>query len=72
MGTLPACYSGRYPSSGIEMELPENATVGSVAEMLRLPKKRLGMVTIDGKLSRQADPIPHGAVVKFFQKIAGG
>ena len=72
MGTLPACYSGSYTPSGIEMELPENATVGSVAEMLRLPKKRLGIVTINGKLSREADSIPHGAVVKFFQKIAGG
>ncbi len=72
MGTLPACFSGSYPVSGIEMELPENATVGSVAERLRLPKKRLGIVTINGKLSREADSIPNGAVIKFFQKIAGG
>lgn len=72
MGTLPSYYSGTYPATGIEAKLPENTTVGALAATLRIPKKRLGIVTINGRLSREADSIPDGAEIKFFQKIAGG
>jgi len=72
LGTLPSHYSGSYSASGIEVNLPDNATVATVVETIGIPKERLGIVTINGRLARAFDSIPEDAEVKFFQTIAGG
>ncbi len=72
LGTLPSHFSGSYPASGIEVNLPDNATVAAMVEILSIPKERFGMVTINGRLARAVDTVPDGAEVKFFQPIAGG
>ena len=72
LGTLPSHFSGSYPASGIEVNLPDNATVAAVVGIIGLPKERLGIVTINGRLARASDSIPKHAEVKFFQTIAGG
>jgi hypothetical protein len=72
LGTLPSYFSCSYSASGIEVSLPDNATVASVVEVLGIPKERLGIVTINGRIAKSFDSIPDGAEVKFFQTIAGG
>ncbi len=72
LGTLPSHYSGSYSASGIEVNLPDNATVATVVETIGIPKERLGIVTINGRLAKAFDSIPEDAEVKFFQTIAGG
>ncbi len=72
LGTLPSHYSGSYSASGIEVNLPDNATVATVVETIGIPKERLGIVTINGRLAKAFDFIPEDAEVKFFQTIAGG
>lgn len=72
MGTLPSYFTGSYPASGIQVDLPDNASVAALVEILSLPKGHIGIVTINGKLVRADDSIPADAEVKFFQKIAGG
>ena len=72
LGTLPSYFAGSYSASGIEVNLPDNATVAAVVEIIGIPKERLGMVTINGRLARALDSVPEDAEVKFFQPIAGG
>jgi hypothetical protein len=72
LGTLPSHFSGSYPVSGIKIDLPDNATVAAVVEIIGIPKERLGMVTVNGILARAFDLVPDDAEVKFFQSIAGG
>lgn len=72
LGTLPSYFSGSYPASGIDADLPDNATVTAVVAMIGIPKARIGIVTINGRLARAFDSIPEDAEVKIFQKIAGG
>jgi sulfur carrier protein ThiS len=72
MGTLPSHFSGSYPASGIEADLPETATVADMVAIIGIPKARLGIVTVNGRLAKAADSIPENAEVKLFQKIAGG
>ena len=72
LGTLPSVYAGRYPPSGIRVDLPPGACVADLVETVGIPRARVGMVTINGTLVRAADRVPEGADVKLFQKIAGG
>ncbi|BBO71137.1 hypothetical protein DSCA_50670 [Desulfosarcina alkanivorans] len=72
LGTLPSHFPGRYPASGIEADLPANATVADMVATIGIPKARLGIVTVNGRLAKAMDPIPENAEVKLFQKIAGG
>ena len=72
LGTLPSHYPGRYPASGIEADLPAEATVADAVAFVGIPAARLGIVTVDGMLAKSMDPIPQNATVKLFQKIAGG
>lgn len=72
MGTLPAHFTGSYPASGIEVDLQMGATVGDVVAVVGIPVERLGMVTVNGRLAKGADTLPENAIVKLFQKIAGG
>ncbi|MCP4576127.1 MAG: MoaD/ThiS family protein [Deltaproteobacteria bacterium] len=72
LGTLPSYFAGSYSASGIEVTLPDNATVAAVVEILGIPKERLGIITINGTLARAFDSIPDDAEVKLFQRIAGG
>lgn len=72
LGTLPSYFTGSYPASGIEADLPGNATVAAMVAMIGIPKARIGMVTINGRLAKAGDSVPEDAEVKFFQKIAGG
>jgi sulfur carrier protein ThiS len=72
MGTLPSYFTGTYSASGIEVNLPDRATVADLVEMIGISKTRIGIVSINGKLARALDAIPEDAEVKFLQKIAGG
>lgn len=72
LGTLPSHFPGSYPASGIEAELPDNASVADMVAITGIPEARLGIVTVNGRLAKAADSIPENAEVKLFQKIAGG
>ena len=72
LGTLPSHFPGRYPASGLEADLPVGSTVGDVVAVVGIPTGRLGIVTVNGRLAKSADPVPENATVKLFQKIAGG
>ena len=72
LGTLPSHFSGSYPASGIEADLPEDVTVADVVAITGIPEARLGIVTVNGRLAKAGDPVPENAEVKLFQKIAGG
>lgn len=72
LGTLPAHYSGSYSAAGIEVSLPEHATLADLVEIVGIPLQRMGIITINGILAKAGDLVPESAEVKFFQKIAGG
>ena len=72
LGTLPSHYPGDYPAAGLEVDLPPGTTAADIVAVVGIPAARLGLVTVDGRIAREADSIPENATVKLFQKIAGG
>ena len=71
-GTLNTKIPGYRQSGGIEIELPEGSTVDDLLALLRIPESKKAVVTIDGRIRKAGDKIPHGAHARILQPIHGG
>jgi sulfur carrier protein ThiS len=71
-GTLSLRVPGYQHSQGIEMELPEGATVNDLFTLLEISKSQGIVVMIDGRIRKADDKIPGGVHAKVFQPMHGG
>jgi len=71
-GTLPEYYPGTYPSEGLDVKIFDNISVAELVEYVKIPRKHIAIVAINGMLAKSDDVVPDGAVVKFFQSLSGG
>lgn len=72
LGTLGKHCAGYDPAMGMDLDVPADARVADIVEILGLPADRIGFVSVDGELVRAEDRVPEGAVVKFFHPLRGG
>jgi sulfur carrier protein ThiS len=70
-GTLSRKFPGHDPARGLEVELPEGATVGELLAQLGLDRAG-GVVIADNLIRRQEDPLWDGASVYVLQPVHGG
>jgi len=61
----------RPNSQGIEVELPEGATVQDLLALLEIPESQAAMVIMEGRALKADDPIRGGVPVNIFQSIRG-
>lgn len=71
-GTLGSNYPGYEHSKGILQDIDPGTGVKALIDLLGLPAKKIGIVTINGNLAKAEDSIPANAEVKFFHPLAGG
>ena len=71
-GTVGKRVAGYDHRRGLAVEVPESATVTDLLELLTVPLKKVGVVSVDGRLVGKAAPLRPGAVVKVFHPIFGG
>ena len=73
-GTLSQKVSGYRQSQGIEVEVPEGATVKELLSILQIPVlgSQKAVVAIDGCIRKANDEIPSGARAQIFQPMHGG
>jgi sulfur carrier protein ThiS len=71
-GALSLRVPGYQHSQGIEMELPEGATVNDLFTLLEISKSQGIVVMIDGRIRKADDKIPDGVHARVFQPIHGG
>ena len=71
-GTLRKSFSDHDPIHGMEVEIPEGATVGDLIAHIGLPAKKFGMVSMDGRLVKAGNLLKENAVMRVFQPIFGG
>jgi len=72
LGTLGKHCPGHDPRSGMEIDVPSDASVMDIVEILGLPTDRIGFVSVNGELVTAEDHVAEGAVVKFFHPLRGG
>ena len=73
-GTLIQKVPDYRQSEGIEVEVPEGATVKDLLSLLQIPVigYEKAVVAIDGRIRKTNDEIPSGARAEIFQPMAGG
>lgn len=71
-GTLGKGVVGYDHRSGLVVEVAEGATVAGLMAQLEIPLKKIGMVSLDGRLAGKTATLQPGMMVKFFHPIFGG
>jgi sulfur carrier protein ThiS len=71
-GTLNQRFPDYQHSQGIEVELPEGATVQDLFALLEIPESQGAVVIMEGRALKADDPVRRGAPVDVFQSIRGG
>ena len=56
----------------IEIELPDESSVGDLLKYLKIPEDWGGAVTMDSRLLKYEDPMRDGAEIRLLQTVHGG
>jgi sulfur carrier protein ThiS len=71
-GTLGKQVAGYDHRTGLMVEVEEGATVAELLTGMGLPLRKIGMVSLDGRLAGKDAPLKSGMQVKVFHPIFGG
>jgi sulfur carrier protein ThiS len=71
-GTLSQKFPGYRPSEGIQIEIPDGATVKDLLAHLEIPVERGAAVIANGRVLDDNDEMEDGSSLDIFQSISGG
>ena len=71
-GTLSRSFDAYDHLSGLEVDIPDEASIHDLLTFLNLSSVRLGMIYMDGRCLNKNSRLKDGAQIKIFQPIAGG
>jgi sulfur carrier protein ThiS len=71
-GTLSRSFDEYDHLSGLEVNIPEEASILDLLDYLNLSSERLGMIYMDDKVLNKKSRLNDGAQIKIFQPISGG
>jgi sulfur carrier protein ThiS len=71
-GTLSQRFPGYQHSQGIEIEIPDGATVNDLLAHLEISESQGAVVIMDGRILKTDDKMQCGVQVSVFQAIQGG
>ncbi len=71
-GTLGNDIPGHDPLKGMEVEIPEGWSTDDVIGHLALPRKKVGFISVDGRLAKTSQPLADSNFVRIFMPIFGG
>jgi sulfur carrier protein ThiS len=71
-GTLSQGFPGYQRSQGIEIEIPEGATVKDLLALLEISESRGAVVAVEGRILKADDKMRGGVPVHVLQVMHGG
>ena len=71
-GTLGKQFPDHDPLDGFEIEIPEDAEVGDLLDRLAIPKSKIGLVSVEGRLVKAGKRLQPGDFVRIYRPIFGG
>ena len=71
-GTLSQRFSGYRHSQGIEVEMPEGATVKDLLALLEISEAQGAVVIAEGRILKADDKVQGGVLVNVLQAVYGG
>jgi len=60
------------PLYGFEIEIPQDACVGDLLDQLDIPKSKIGLVSVQGRLVKAGKTLKQGDFIRIFRPIFGG
>lgn len=71
-GTLKQRFPGYRHVEGVQIEIPEGATVGDLLDTLKLSGPREVLAVVAGRVAKLEEKLQGGAPVSVFQAMGGG
>ena len=71
-GTLSGRFPGYQHAQGIEVEIPDGATVKDLLALLEISESKGAVVAMEGRILKGDDTIRRGVPVHVFNAIHGG
>jgi sulfur carrier protein ThiS len=71
-GTLRQRFPGYRYSEGLEVEIPDGATVKDLLALLEIPESLGTVVIMEGRILKADENIRDGVTVNILQSIYGG
>ncbi len=71
-GTLGKQFPDHDPLNGFTAEIPDNTTVGELLDQLQIPKSKIGVVSVQGRLVNADKVLKPNDFVRIFRPIFGG
>jgi sulfur carrier protein ThiS len=71
-GTLSQRFPGYQHSQGLEVDIPDGATVKDLLALLEISESRGAVVIAEGRILKADDKIRRGVPVNIVQSIYGG
>ena len=71
-GPLRQHLPGYAPERGLTIEIPAGTRLSGLFAQLNLPVSESNMVTVDGHLAEEDEPLTHGASVLVLPYVGGG
>jgi sulfur carrier protein ThiS len=71
-GALGKGVPGHDPLNGLTLDLPEGSKVIDLIEHLKIPRKKVGIISIDGGLAKDTRALSAGNFVRLYRPIFGG
>ena len=71
-GTLGSHIPDFDPLKELLLEIPEGSTISDLIERLAVPRKKVGIVSVDDRLAKATEPLHNGNFVRIYRPLAGG
>jgi sulfur carrier protein ThiS len=71
-GTLGKQFPDHDPLIGFEVDIADNASVGDLLDYLQIPKPKIGLISVQGRLVKAGKILRPGDFVRIFRPIFGG
>ena len=71
-GTLGNHIPGFDPLKELLLEIPDGSTAGDLLDRLAIPRKKVGIISVDGSLAKATKPLHSGNFVRIYRPLAGG
>jgi sulfur carrier protein ThiS len=71
-GTLGNAIPEHDPLKGMEIEIPDGSSLDDLIDHLAIPKKNVGLISVDGSLAKAGNPLRSGNFVRIFRPVFGG
>lgn len=71
-GTLGKDLPAHDPIDGLACDLPDGACVLDLIERLKISRKKVGIISVDGRLVKDSQVLTAGNFVRLYRPIFGG